>query len=267
MRAVDFDKLFDEYVRAFLEKTKGKYTEEQLEDVQPKLFEKFSKLKIKNIGNLTPDEYYSSKSDSLLEILRIHVRDDVSVNDFLRNRIVSDVPSEVLIENLNEQFDSAYLMEIIKILNLKNEKKAFNRYIDLLFSKNLDEDAENLIIEILSENADEVYGRVLESAGADTDSMVAEIVSSVKVPKAEIGQFLKNALGSHRDKIPEYLSYIVKYGDDGMVDQLYKLIDSEEISYVDYKELKIAIEALGVEYTGNRDFSSDKNYKILKGEE
>ena len=36
--------------------------------------------------------------------------------------------------------------------------------------------------------------------------------------------------------------------------------------YIDFKELKLAIEALGGYYEKERDFSFDKNYKLLKGE-
>ena len=47
-----------------------------------------------------------------------------------------------------------------------------------------------------------------------------------------------------------------------------KLITEEEnpkISYPDFEELRFAIETLGGEYTKQRDFSSDKYYKKLKG--
>ena len=46
---------------------------------------------------------------------------------------------------------------------------------------------------------------------------------------------------------------------------LMELIEKPDINYLDFKELKLAIEAFGGEYDKKRDFSTDKYYKKLKG--
>jgi hypothetical protein len=46
---------------------------------------------------------------------------------------------------------------------------------------------------------------------------------------------------------------------------LLEAIENPKISYPDFEELRFAIESLGGEYTKQRDFSSDKYYKKLKG--
>ena len=42
------------------------------------------------------------------------------------------------------------------------------------------------------------------------------------------------------------------------------LSNNQNFSYIDYKEMKLAIEALGGEYEDDRNFSKDKFFKKLK---
>ena len=44
---------------------------------------------------------------------------------------------------------------------------------------------------------------------------------------------------------------------------LLEYIDRDDINYLEYQELKYAIEALGGEYTRPRDFSADKYYQEI----
>ncbi len=44
-------------------------------------------------------------------------------------------------------------------------------------------------------------------------------------------------------------------------------IDEEGINFIEYRELKYAIEALGGEYTKTRDFSGDPYFDIVKSHE
>ena len=154
MKIINFDALYDVFVKEFISAKKGKYTESELEDLQPKLYEKFSSLKIKNIGNLTPSEYYDSQKDKLLDILKEHIRREISINDFLLSALSKHISEDILIENLNENFSSEYLLAIITVLSIKGSKKAINRYIDLLFVKNLDKETEDALVELLKDEAE-----------------------------------------------------------------------------------------------------------------
>lgn len=266
MKVIDFDGLFDEYVSEFLSKIAGKYSAEEVEDIQPKLFEKFSNLKIKNIGGLTPSEYYNSQKDRLIEILKEHVKRDIPVNGFLQNAIVEHVSAEVLIDNLNENFDEIYIAEIVNLLYLKNCKSHFNRLIDLLFNKKLGDELKNLILDILCENANliasEICSRPIEE---DFLLFAGEILSCVTEQTDQVVSKFEEIFLSDKKHVFEFCSFIIKFNNDKLLPALYQVIE-KDVSYAEFKELKIAIEWLGGNYEKERDFSFDKTYKLLKGE-
>ena len=62
-------------------------------------------------------------------------------------------------------------------------------------------------------------------------------------------------------------SQLAAYGDERALPYLFERIEEDDISYLDYRELKFAIEALGGEYTAERDFSEDAGYLLLKSHE
>ncbi len=267
MKIIDFDKLFEQYVSNFLNANKGKYTVEEIEDIYPKLYEKFSQIKIKNIGGKTPNEYYKDNKNNLLQILQAHVRNDISVNSFLQEAISSYVDESVLLDNLNVNFDSNYLIEIINVLNLKGIKTGFNRLIDILLSKNSEEDLVNLVVDILCDNADAVKNELCK-LNVENDKMVCvgEILSCVNEKDDNVFNKLKDLLLIDSEHTIEYCSFFIKYNDERILPYLYEIIDSETINYTTFKELKIAIEWLGGNYDKERDFSFDPTYKLLKGE-
>ena len=54
-----------------------------------------------------------------------------------------------------------------------------------------------------------------------------------------------------------HASYLAADGDERALPVLIETIDRDEINYLEYQELKYAIEALGGSYTRPRDFSDD----------
>ena len=60
-----------------------------------------------------------------------------------------------------------------------------------------------------------------------------------------------------------HASYLAAYGDERALPYLLDKIDEEGITFVEYQELKFAIEALGGEYSKERDFSNDPYFKII----
>ena len=66
-------------------------------------------------------------------------------------------------------------------------------------------------------------------------------------------------------KLSLYAGFVSRYGDERALPFLLEAIERDKISYADFEELRFAIESLGGEYNKERDFSSDKSYKAIKG--
>ena len=59
-------------------------------------------------------------------------------------------------------------------------------------------------------------------------------------------------------------SYLAAYGDERALKPLLKKIEDRSIGFVEFQELKYAIEALGGEYNEPRDFSADKDFLAVE---
>lgn len=266
MKIVDFDKMFEEYTQKFLDKNGKKYSVEQIENVQPMLFDKFSKLSIKSLNGKTPETYFDGYGDKLIDVLKKYLREGVSVNDFLISKMVSDVSENALIDCLNANFDGQYLNLICEILRLKGSVKSLNKQVELFLNEQTPPETIDVLIDVLSERADEVSRILIESPSSDAKKIqIAEIVSCCKNHVDVVKEFLKKELIEDSDKLVQLLSYVAKYNDESLLDSLYELIADESIGYVEYKELKLTIEALGGFCETERDFSDDNNYKKIFG--
>ena len=58
--------------------------------------------------------------------------------------------------------------------------------------------------------------------------------------------------------------YLAAYGDERALPLLLRRIEDRSIGFVEFQELKYAIEALGGEYNEPRDFSGDKDYLAIE---
>ena len=61
-----------------------------------------------------------------------------------------------------------------------------------------------------------------------------------------------------------HASYLAAYGDERALPVLLEKIEDRSIGFVEFQELKYAIEALGGEYNEERDFSADKDYLAVE---
>lgn len=259
MKLYDFDGMFDEKLSEYVSKNEGKYTEEQWEDIIPELYKRFGDTPIKSLGK-TPREFYAEMSDTeLVKCLRAHLKQGVPVSDFLCSAIESRNAVGLLTPLLDGTKDECeYAMNLIGA-----DEGVLDKYLSILVESG-DEDMKDRCADFIKENADAVVGRALGyfSAGTDREYML-EILSRVRTKREDIFKILLNEFRASPDDIPMHASYLAAYGDERALKYLLDKIDEEGINFVEFQELKFAIEALGGEYTKKRDFSDDPYYKII----
>ena len=90
-----------------------------------------------------------------------------------------------------------------------------------------------------------------------------EIMSRSVVQSEKVFQILLKEFRCDPENIPLHASYLASYGDSRALEYLLDKIDEEGISFIEYKELLLAIEALGGTYDKPRDFSNDPYYKLI----
>ena len=262
MKLIDFDGLFDEKLAQYMAQNKNKHTEKEWEDVIPQLYKKFGDTFVAKI-KCTPKQYFAKMTDSeLVECLCAHLKADIPVSEFLCAEIESRGEAETLLPLLKAE-DTQTVSYAINLLG--DDEKAFDAYFAILTENRLDEDVRSDVADIFRLHADEVKGRVKEAyeKGLATEYML-EILSRVKNKEDWVFEILLKEFRLGDEKTPMRASYLAAYGDDRALPYLLERIDDRSIGFVEFQELKYAIEALGGEYNEPRDFSQDKDYLAIE---
>lgn len=278
MELVDFDGLFDKKLTEYMKKNGGKRTEKEWEDVIPQLYKKFGDTYLPKYG-CTPRQYYARMSDDeLIAALREHLQSGVPVPEFLCAEAEKRRPTEKILELLDSADEETALYAVHFI---GDDPLAFDKYFSVLESGEKSEEVENEVTECLKCAADQVKDRALEAynkykgqakaaaketkdkeneANEKRAEYMLEILSRVTLGSNEIFDTLLSAFGENEEKIPMRASYLAAYGDDRALPALLKRIESREIGFNEFRELKYAIEALGGEYNEPRSFDHDEDF-------
>ena len=263
MKPIDFDGLFDQKLAKYLKENAGKFTEKQWEDKIPLLYQKFGDTYLKSIG-FTPREYYKRMSDKeLVDTLLAHIKEEVPVSDFLCRELESrDCPEEIL--PLLECKDEQLLMLAVNLAGAN--PIAFDAYFALLKGE-ADREIKDAVVDQLKVNADAAKARALAflNEGIEKELML-EMLSRVRERDETVYEVLLNAFREGED-LPMHASYLAAYGDSRALPVLLERIAGEDINFLEFRELKYAIEALGGEYTEARDFSDDPYYAEFLSEQ
>lgn len=259
MKLIDFDGMFDEKLAEYMGQHGSEFTEKQWEEKIPKLYKKFGDTFIKSAGN-TPNGYYAALSDAeLCKTLVAHVKEDVPVSDFLCRELERRNCPDELIALLGSD-DEQVLALAVNIAG--GNERAFPAYLDLL-TGDCDAETKDSVCDQIKTNADPVLEKALAyfNDGIEREYMM-EILSRCKTRDDRIFAVLTEAIKTS-DDLPMHASYLAAYGDGRALPILYDLIDRADINFLEYQELKYAIEALGGEYTKPRDFTNDAYYQEI----
>lgn len=259
-KLMDFDGLFDEKLAEYMQLNQGKYSEKQWENIIPKLYRKFGDTYIPKAGN-TPKGYYAEMTDEeLVETLARHVEEGVPVSDFLCGELESRRPLSLV--SLLTREDPELLTLAVNLLG--DDPRAFDGYFALLGREETDENVAEAVCEQLKSGADAAKDRALDFyAKGIRPELMLEILSRVKSRDEQVFAILLAAFRTGGEELPMRASYLAAYGDARALPVLLEFIDRDEINFLEFRELKYAIEALGGEYTRPRDFSEDPYFQEL----
>ena len=261
MKLIDFDGMFDEKLAQYMQENKGKYTEKQWEDVIPKLYKKFGDTYVAKV-KCTPKEYYAKMTDEqLVETLRSHLQSDVPTPEFL----CAEVENRDMVPALCPMLLDKDVQLVTYALNLiGDDERAYDTYFTILEENLADENVQGDLVEVFKFHADKVKERVFANykKGVAKEYML-EILSRVKERNDEIFNALLSAFES-KQNVPMHASYLAAYGDERALPSLLQAIEDESIGFVEFQELKYAIDALGGVYTQVRDFSADKDFLAVE---
>ena len=182
------------------------------------------------------------------------------VSEFLCKAIEARPGCEGMLLPLLENGEEGLKQYVVNILG--SSPAAIPVYMRMIVREE-DEDFKNQCVDFIKENADLVKEQALENYKNGVEKpLMLEILSKVKERDGRVYDILLAEFLSGED-VPMHAGYLASYGDERALPYLLEKIDEEGISYIEYQELKYAIEALGGEYTKQRDFSGDEYYDLI----
>lgn len=264
IKTVDVDSLFDKFISDYVYSNIGKIKPEEIEDKMPVLYTEFGDKALEELDGKTPNTYYRDFSaEELKECLKSHLEQGVAISDFLCEALTDASGCEdVLCAELSKDNPEEFTLYLMNILGEKNSTKPLKRYLEFVLW-DYSEPVRELATELLCGFSDDVKEEIIaqyKDASKEAKACFTEILSHAKHDD-RIFDILIEEFVKHPDEIPLYAGYLAKYGDDRAIPFLLTSAESEKINYMDFEELRFAIEVLGGECKVKRDFSKDKLYK------
>lgn len=261
MKLIDFDEKFNTKIAKYLAKHASERTEEEWEEFIADAYQKFGDTRLDAVG-CTPRQYFSAMSGpQLVETLKEYLLQGIEVPDFLCEELEKRGAFPELL-SLLEETDEELVHYALKLLGA--DERALPRYAQMLSSDAYDEHIKDAVAELLKQRADAVTDQMLALLGTESEPYALEILSGTKGRDERVyAALLRAFLSADEPDLPLYAGYLAAYGDERAILELVRAAGREDIGFVAFREIKFAIEALGGEYEGQRDFSSDPAYKKI----
>ena len=189
----------------------------------------------------------------------------MSVSDYLCEAIVAADTEKGLMAFLKKGTDEELMSYAVNILNDKACFEALPIYLDYVTDPETDDNMREIMGDVIVENASEIKEQLIKkhrTALAGKAYIVEALAGCEKderIFKILVEEFKRT---KHLSAIAHLLA---KYGDERAVEFILERMEEPSLKYADFAELKYAVEALGGEYTGKRDFTQDRTFKKIKG--
>lgn len=271
MKCIDFDKEFQRYITQWMKEHAKEYKNvEAMENAMPKVYATFLDTPQSFIAGMKPGEYFLSFKDpkALVNWMEDYFKQRVPVPDMLLNRI-GELGEESVGPLLNlihkERAPQDAKMCAVTLLREIGTEEPMQMYVDWqLDRKEDDEMADNALecLESLGEKAYPLMRAAMEKANeAGREAMLSLLCDG----PSDDGLFdmaleLFESRKENRAVLSDYLS---RLGDERALPALLRAAADADTNYLDYIELRSAIEKLGGECP-ERDFDdSDPMYEAL----
>lgn len=267
MKFENLDKLFELYVQEAVRKNKEKYSShEALEDDLGMLFNRFENVRIKTLDGKTPKEYAAElrEDGEIFDYVSKCLENNIEVTDTICDEVVrAEGATEYLNGLLYENNKDAKLLAALLLKEIDDEEVE-DIFISVLTNDEMPDEVKTVAFEYLSDGDDCVPEKILEiinSVPEKNQGILVEVLSNFKGRK-DVFYWLVTMLQRAED-VPTYAGLLGRYGDPAAIDILKSFAREVDINYVEFVEIRNAVEELGGEMTEEKDFSDDPYYKYI----
>lgn len=273
MTPVDFDGHFSQWLRGFLEENQDSLEDiRQLEAMMPELYERFIKSPADWLEGRAPESYFAGQSpEALVAWLRRYEDEGVQVPELLLDTLAAE--GEKARDALVALVGDAAAPQTARMMgvNLMREMALHppaEMYIAWQLERALEDELADCALEGLEAAGEPLIPALMEALPQASEAGQEALLSILSRYPDQPGVY--EALIRLFDACPErcamLAAYLGRLGDDRALPVLMERALEPDLSYLDYIELRSAMEALGGE-APERDFEDDPSYFALGGME
>ena len=274
MRCINFDKEFQRYLADWMKAHAKEYKNyDAMEDAMPQVYEQFLDTPVNWLAGAKPGEYFLQYDNprQLVNWMEDYLKQRIPVPDMLMNRIseLGAASEEALMALLEKgRAPRVAVMAAVTLLREIESEAPLARYVgwQAVRGEAEDELADNALESLASMGESAVAAMRAALPGATPAGQEALLTLLSKFPGDE--QVFSTALAlfkSRRDRVAVLADCLAKLGDERALPELKALAASEETPYLDYIELRSAIEALGGDAPEREFDEKDPAYEAMRG--
>ncbi len=273
MRCIDFDKEFERYITAWMKDHAKEYRNyDAMEAAMPEVYEKFLDTPVNWLSGAKPGEYFTQFDNprQLVNWMEDYFKQRIPVPDMLMNRIaeLGKDAEESLLNLLNkERATQEMKMAAVTLLREIDSEIALPLYVEWQKNRGEKEDelADNALESLVSleERALPAMREALPLATAAGQEALLTILSNYPGDESVFETAL-NLFSARKERMAVLADCLGKLGDERALPALKAAAASEETPYLDYIELRSAIEALGGDAPEREFDEEDPAYEAMR---
>lgn len=269
MQLIDFDAHFQDALNEWIRHNKGKHRHaDELEAAAMQYYSTWLETPAPWLDGVAPGQYFAAQSDAyaLVALLRRYVEEGVPVPDLLADRI-AELPSEAPLLTLvrDEAAPCEARMYAVDLLRQLESAAPMVDYLRWQVERTQDDDMRDNALDSLrcmGEAVRRPAKLAFQAAGDEGKEALLDVLADFPGDE-DVVAFAIRRFKALPERRALYAGYLGKLGDERALEPLLNVAEGEKIGYVDFIEIRNAIERLGGE-APERDFSADPEYRAIK---
>ncbi len=273
MNCINFDARFERFVSEWMQQNAAAYKNnlDRMEAKMPEVYLQWLNKPADWLDGRTPGDYFTQYSDAaqLVSWMLEYFSGKVPVPDQLLERLTAlgHAAEEALLPLLeNADIPEEARLTAITLLSEMESRAPLARYIAWITAAAARDERAEMAAEALSAMDASVVSAVLDAVSRATEHG-REIFLDVLCNFPGDPRIYDLAISLFRAR-PErralFASLLAKLGDDRAIPALAHALEDSTLPYLDYIELRNALEALGAEVPEDRAFDGDPAWESLR---
>ncbi len=273
MTPIDFDARFSRWLRDFLEENQDSFTDvAQVEALMPELYDRFVTSPADWLSGLAPAHYFDGLSvQALVNWISQYEAEGVPVPELLLDTIAREgarARDALIMLIADPQASIPARMMAVNLLREMDQPPPTDLYIAWQIDRGLEDELADCALEALEAAGETPVPEMLEALPQAGEAGQEALLSVLSRYPGQPGVYeaLIRLFDAAPARAAALAAYLGRLGDERALPALVARAKEEDLSYIDYIELRSAIEALGGE-APERDFEDDPAYRALSGTE